>query len=105
MRIPPNAIIASDKIRRYLLIPRLIDDKSRYLARAGFDLSTATELDFAIRKATAENDAFVERVNEHGTYYNVHGSLTGPNGVVLPVMLVWLQRLDGVFSFVTLIPD
>src|SRR5437868_5627492 len=105
MWIPPDAIIAPDKIRRYLLIPRLIDDKSRYLARAGFDQSTATELEIAIRKVTAENDAIVERVNEHGTYYNVHGLLTGPNAMVLPVMLVWLQRLDGAFSFVTLIPD
>jgi hypothetical protein len=36
MRIPEDAIIPDDKITRYLLIPKLRSDKSKFLAQAGF---------------------------------------------------------------------
>jgi len=103
--IPSDAIIAREKLTRYLLVPKPTNDKCHYLAQAGFDQSNAPALEAAIRQGTTQNAAVIERVNEHGTYYNVRCSLTGPRGVALPVVLVWLRRLDAVFSFVTLIPD
>jgi len=36
MLIPPDAEIASEKLTHYLLVPKPLDDKSKFLARAGF---------------------------------------------------------------------
>ncbi len=105
MRIPADAIIPEEKITRYLLVPKSSGDKSKYLARGGFSTANAAALESEIRRLTAQTDAIYDRAKEHGIYYNVSGSLNGPTGTVLPVMLVWLKRLDGVFSFVTLIPQ
>lgn len=105
MRIPPNAIIAPDKLTQYLLKPRPKDDKSKYLALGGFLLEAPDVLESEIRRLTAETDASVDRFREHGVYYNVTGEIVGPAGVPLAVKLVWLRRVDGVFSFVTLVPQ
>ncbi|MBD2204797.1 hypothetical protein H6G33_13520 [Calothrix sp. FACHB-1219] len=43
MKIPPDAIIADEKITRYLLVPREQDDKSKFLAQAGFTLKPNKE--------------------------------------------------------------
>jgi hypothetical protein len=103
--IPPDAIIARSKLTGYLLVRQPQNDKSQYLLRAGFDQTNPDLLEAAIRKTTAGANATSDRVNEHGTFYTVHGLLSGPSGVELAVKLVWLQRVDGLFSFVTLVPD
>jgi hypothetical protein len=103
--IPPDAILAASKLSLYLLSRRRTDDKSGYLAQAGFAADNAPALEAEIRHLTASTEAVVHRVNEHGTYYTVSGILTGPNLRQLRVKLVWLRRLDGLFSFITLIPD
>ena len=36
MRIPDDAIIPEEKLTRYLLVPHPSDDKSKFLAQAGF---------------------------------------------------------------------
>jgi hypothetical protein len=105
MRIPPDAIIAPEKVTGYLLTSRPKDDKSRFLARSGFDATSATLLEAEIRRLTAEADAVAERIREHGTFYTVTGEIAGPAGVALPVKLVWLHRVDGVCWFVTLVPQ
>lgn len=105
MRIPANAVIPPDKITNYLLVPKKSGDKSKYLLRAGFTLATAALLEAEIRRVTAGSDAIHDRVRQHGTYYNVFGSLIGPSGVALPVKLIWLHRLDDLFTFVTLVPQ
>jgi len=38
MKIPAQASIPESKLTAYLLIPRRVDDKSGYLALAGFSL-------------------------------------------------------------------
>jgi len=35
--IPSDAIIAREKLTRYLLVPKSTNDKCRYLAQAGFN--------------------------------------------------------------------
>jgi hypothetical protein len=105
VKIPPDALIAPEKLTKYLLVRRVKDDKSRYMARAGFHLSDPQVLAAAIRRASQQAEATIDRANEHGIYYNVCCELTGPNGHKLPVVLVWLLRLDGIYSFVTLVPD
>jgi len=71
----------------------------------GFGPDSAAALESEIRRLTGSTDAVADRVNEHGTYYTVSGLATGPNTRQLRVRLVWLHRVDGVFSFVTLIPE
>jgi hypothetical protein len=57
MRIPADAIIAEDKLLRYLLVPRPWDDKSNYLRRGGFELDNWTALRDAIRRLANSVDA------------------------------------------------
>jgi hypothetical protein len=105
MHIPPNAIIPPEKLTRYLLVPRPWDDKSRFLAQAGFSLSDPDRLENAIRQTVAQFEAFEDGTNDYGTFFRVEGDLIGPNGCTLQVVLIWLQwRLDGTHHFVTLKP-
>lgn len=38
MKIPVDAIISNDKLTQYLLVPRQKNDKSGFLAQAGFTM-------------------------------------------------------------------
>lgn len=105
MRIPADSIISPQKVTHYLLVHRRRNDKSKFLARAGFSALNPAVLEQEIRRATADNDALVDRTNEHGVYYRIDAELIGVNGVALPVAIIWLQReSDGSFHFVTLKP-
>ncbi len=105
MTIPPDAIIPPGKLTSYLLTPRAKDDKSKYLARGRFTPASAPLLEAEIRRLAAAQDAIVDRAREHGVYYTVSGEIVGPTNLSLSVKLVWLHRVDGVFSFVTLVPS
>jgi hypothetical protein len=50
VQIPPNAIIPEAKLTRYLLIFRPYDDKSKFLAKAGFTLKNPDDLMLALRQ-------------------------------------------------------
>lgn len=103
-KIPPDAIIPTEKLTKYLLIPRQRNDKSKFLAKAGFTIENPTDLEKAIRKLVAENDAIQDRQNEYGTFYQVTGELVGPRGI-LPVVTVWIIRTSETqYRFVTLKP-
>lgn len=105
MRIPANAVIPREKLTDYLLVPRPTNDKSRYLGLGGFDLTNVDRLESEIRRLALESDGVISRVNQHGVYYTVTGELLAPNGAKLRVRLIWIERLDGITSFVTLVPD
>ena len=105
MRIPHDAIIPRAKLVDYLLAPRPWDDKSRFLARAGFLRGNPETLETAIRRMAEQFEASYDGENEYGTFYRVVGELDGPIGVSLPVILIWLQwKVDGTFHLVTLKP-
>lgn len=104
MKIPPNAIIAPDKLTSYLLVSRPKNDKSRYLALAGFTLANPDDLVSALRSLTAQNEAIADRIDEYGTFYRVEGMLAGPIGAI-NVVTIWIeQAADGQFRFITLKP-
>ena len=44
MHIPVEAVIPEEKLTRYLLLHREYDDKSRYLAQAGFTQDNPADL-------------------------------------------------------------
>ena len=89
MKIPDDAVIPVEKLTKYLLVPRPWDDKSRFLAQAGFDQSNPDALMAAIRALAI----------------GAEGSLVGPGGQSLAVVTVWIRwHADGSFHFVTLKP-
>jgi hypothetical protein len=105
VRIPEDLIIPEAKITHYLLVQKARNDKSKFLAQAGFTQETSEDLKAAIQTQAVAREAVEDRSNEYGTFYQVEGDLVGTNGVNLSVVTVWLQRrIDGKFQFVTLKP-
>jgi hypothetical protein len=82
------------------------NDKSRFLAQAGFTQENPEALRLAIQRQVMDKEAIKEKSNEYGTFYQVTGELIGINDVRLSVITVWLQRqIDDKFQFVTLKPN
>lgn len=106
MIIPDDLIIPESKITQYLLVLKARNDKSRFLAQAGFTQENPAALKLAIQKQAMGNEALEEKSNEYGIFYQVEGELIGVNSVNLSVITIWLQRqVDGRFQFVTLKPN
>ena len=105
MIIPNTATIAEEKIRDYLLAPLDVDDKSGYLALAGYTRADYWELMRDIRQQLLPGEAAYQERNEYGEYYILEGRLTGPNGRTLGVQTVWLHEISGAIRFLTLFPD
>jgi hypothetical protein len=106
VRIPEHLIIPDAKITQYLLVLKARNDKSSFLAQAGFTQENPEALRLAIQRQAMDKEAIKERSSEYGIFYQVKGELTGVNGVSLSVITVWLQRqIDGKFQFVTLKPN
>jgi hypothetical protein len=105
MKIPPDATIEPSKLTQYLLVERPVDDKSKFLARAGFRRSDPALLEAAIRQLAAEIEAVEDGTNPYGTFLKVEGRIIGPNGRSLEVALIWLRAADGSVHFVTLKPS
>ncbi|MEL6491273.1 MAG: DUF6883 domain-containing protein [Cyanobacteria bacterium J06621_3] len=105
MDIPKSATIPDAKLTNYLLIPKPKDDKSKFLAQAGFTQKNPSALRFAIQELIATHEAIQGRTNDYGTYYEVIGPLVGSDNRRLLVVTIWLQQAyDGQFRFVTLTP-
>ena len=106
MKLPADAVIATDKLTRYLLVPQVRGDKSAFLAGAGYTTDNADQLLRDLRAQILPLDAVVLESNKFGQYYEIRGRLTGPNGMTLAVRTIWMaEHLSGVTKFVTLIPD
>jgi hypothetical protein len=105
VKIPEDAVIPNDKITRYLLVQKVRNDKSKFLAQAGFTLENSEALIVAIQSLMKISDAVEDRSNEYGIFYQAVGELVGVNGTKLSVVTIWLQRrTDEKFQFVTLKP-
>jgi len=104
VKIPPDAIIAHDKLTAYLLAPKARNDKSKFLARAGFTQRNPEALLEAIRLLAAEKEAVQNRTDCYGTFYQVEGMLKGVNGIDLAVTTIWMEQHDSQVKFITLIP-
>ncbi|MBE2271329.1 MAG: hypothetical protein IAE80_24055 [Anaerolinea sp.] len=103
MRIPLEAIIASEKLTRYLLVFRVEDDKSKFLANIGYTLENPDALEAALRRHIAAFDAEAQKTNAYGTFYEVRGQLEGTNERILDIISIWLhEAATGDFRFITL---
>lgn len=104
VKIPDDAIIPREKLTNYLLVPQRKNDKSGFLAQAGFTQENPDLLEQAIRELIAENEAVIDGQNEYGAFYRVVGDLHGPEGILASVT-VWIQLTnDNRYRFVTLKP-
>ncbi len=90
MKLPPSTIIAPRKVTEYLLRHRIEDDKSGFLARAGYTQENADHLMSDLRAQLLPLEAELFDETEYGTKYRSRGTLTGPNGRALSVMSIWM---------------
>lgn len=106
MTLPEYTIIAPAKLTRYLLRPRSEDDKSRFLAQAGYTLENSDRLMADLRQQILPLEAELLDETEYGTKYQIRGTLTGPNARALRILTVWMKEsATNQTKFVTLFPD
>lgn len=106
MRLPQNSRIAREKATEYLLRWRPEDDKSAFLAGAGYTLENADKLIEDIRGQLLPLEARLIESTEYGLKYRLAGSLTGPNGRKLRVVTIWMtEEASDQTKFITLYPD
>ena len=106
VKLPRNTHIADEKLTKYLLAPKKRNDKSGWLARAGYQFETWAILRRDLLEQILPNDAsFLERT-PYGDLYEIAGRLEGPNGTVLAVRTVWMiESPTEETKFITLYPD
>ncbi len=88
MKLPADTVIATGKLTAYLLVPMARGDKSAFLKRAGYALESYRRLIDDLRTQILPLEAVEQREDKFGRYYEIRGSLTGPNGVVLHVRTI-----------------
>jgi len=66
VKLPEDAIIDERKIREYLLTPRIEDDKSGFLALAGYSLQNWRDLEADLRREVEEGDPLLIRTTQYG---------------------------------------
>jgi hypothetical protein len=105
MKLTADSEIARIKVTHYLLKLRDEDDKSKFLAPAGYTLAHADKLLEDLRGLLNGEAEFVQATG-YGDKYRIHGTLTGPNGRTLRVASIWMtEEATGWTRFVTLYPD
>ncbi|TVR19415.1 MAG: hypothetical protein EA396_12575 [Anaerolineaceae bacterium] len=106
MKLTSDVIIPRDKLTRYLLVFQPENDKSKFLAQAGFTQENPDALEAAIRDLIAHHDAVLDRQDYFGDFYRVEGTLRGVNDHHLAVVTIWIVRTEeaDVYRFVTLKP-
>ena len=106
MKISENAIITREKITDYLLKWQPDNDKSKFLARAGYSSDNWQRLLEDIRTQILRIEAELMRKTAYGDLFRIRGKLLGPNGVSLRVITVWMEEYASrQTKFITLFPD
>lgn len=105
MKLPADALIAPEKLTHYLLRWRPEDDKSAFLAQAGYTLVNSDRLRHDIQTQLLPLDADFLELTEYGPKYLIRGSLRGPNGRELQVVTIWMtEEASQQTKFITLYP-
>lgn len=106
MKLPSDALIASEKLTKYLLVRRPVGDKSEFLKQAGYTLDNWQRLERDIRQQILSKDAVSIEQTEYGELFEIQASLVGPNAVVLGLRTIWMRESrSGLTKFITLYPD
>src|SRR5437867_10471166 len=106
MRLEKNVVIPKEKLTEYLLLPRRRNDKSGYLARAGYSLKNWARLEADLRELARTQDAEPSDQNAFGEFRIIRRQRRGPNQVILKVKTIWIRLSEtNETRFVTLVPD
>ena len=106
MKLPRDAFIAPGKLSHYLLVWREENDKSEFLAKAGYTAKDAKQLAEDLRSQLLPRDAELLDCGEYGDKYIIRGLLKGPNGRALSVVSIcMIENATRRAKFVTLYPD
>jgi hypothetical protein len=107
VKLPEDVMIAPAKLNRYLLIWRPADDKSKFLASAGYTIDNWPQLEADLRRQILPLNAVLsQETNRFGQVYEICGNLVGPNGTSLAVVTIWMMEFGtGAIKFITLYPD
>jgi hypothetical protein len=105
MYLSLNAIIPEAKLTSYLLVWKQKDDKSGFLAQAGYTIDNWQNLEQDLR-SLLKNEATLDRETPFGNIYRIEGILVGSNGVKLKVATFWMiDSFSKETRFVTLLPN
>ncbi|MFE4106687.1 DUF6883 domain-containing protein [Almyronema epifaneia] len=107
MRLSLETVIAEAKLTRYLLVWREADDKSMFLAQAGYTLENWQQLEADLRSQILPLEAVPsDEPNRFGDVYEIRGVLRGVNDIDLAVVTIWMIEYETkVTKFITLYPD
>ena len=106
MKLPENTLIAHEKLTQYLLVLKKRNDKSQWLAQAGYTIENWQLLENDLRAQLLPLDAIPTESTKYGQMYEIRGRLTGPNGKSLSVRTVWMKETaTGNTKFITMYPD
>jgi hypothetical protein len=105
MMLPANSIISERKVKEYLLSFRNRNDKSKWLAKAGYDVENWKRLEHDIRRQLLIREAVLVEENKFGDIYEITGTLNGPNGKSLQVRSIWMYEYGTKMTkFITMYP-
>jgi hypothetical protein len=106
MKLPDNSLIAPEKLTQYLLVLKKRNDKSRWLAQAGYKLENWSRLERDLRVQILSLEAIATESTRYGQMYEIIGSLAGPTGIKLAVVTIWMtESATGVTKLITMYPD
>lgn len=106
MKIPSCLVIQDEKITKYLLVYQPKNDKSRYLALAGYNLDNWELLKNDIINAVEGSEIAKVTSNDWGTQFELKSEWSGPSGRLIKVITIWQQDEETEFArFITLYPD
>ncbi|HPG41076.1 MAG TPA: hypothetical protein PLP19_17455 [bacterium] len=105
MLLPNDTLITREKLTNYLLVSKKRNDKSQWLARAGYSFDNYKTLEKDLREQILIQDALLIEQNDYGNVFEIDGVLSGPNGKKLTVCTIWMQEKEtSITKFITLYP-
>lgn len=106
MKLPKNTLIAYEKLTCYLLVFKKRNDKSQWLAEAGYSVKNWERLENDLRKQILSLDAEPSELTIYGQIYEIIGTLTGPNGKSIAAHTIWMtETATKITKFITMYPD
>ncbi|MEW6300673.1 MAG: DUF6883 domain-containing protein [Thermodesulfobacteriota bacterium] len=103
VKLPSDTVIAPEKLTRYLLVKRTFDDKSQSLRQAGYTLDNWEQLEQDLRLQVLPYETTLIERTVYGNIFEIRSSLTGPNGKLLFVNTIWMNKFrSGATKFITL---
>ncbi len=106
MRLNQNAEISDEKLTKYLLASKKRNDKSKWLAQAGYARENWSILKDHLRRQVLPKNARLVEATDYGRMYEIRVDLKGPNGTVLPIRTIWMvDQATDMARFITMYPD